>query len=735
MMQSDYGPGSIKEFFTIKFHFHSLSLIVLIAFMAILALVGSPNPLDRVEASTVSNLNADVPVFADTLDSAWADWSWGTGLSLTNTSPVHSGGQSIAVTYTASWAGLYLHTDNSLALSDYSTLSFWVHGGTNGGQGITVKLAGAGGAFSDGVAIQPVKGVWNQVTLPIPGFTNAGSQITGLVWQDSSGKAGQPVYYLDDIILIGSNTPPQPVSLAIDVSIGQHAISPYIYGMSWADAKLAADLHLPVNRWGGNAVTRYNWQNDTSNHASDWYFENIPNDNSHPENLPAGSSSDQFVAQNRSTGTQTLLTVPLIGWTPKSRLQSCGFSVKKYGTQQFVDPWMSDCGNGIKPDGVTKITGNNPTDTSSPITPAFVQSWMSHLAGLYGGAPNGGVRFYDLDNEPMLWNSTHRDVHPNPTTYDELRDDTYAYASAIKSSDQAALTFGPVLWGWSAYFDSAAGASDRAAHNGQPFLDWYLDQMQAYQTKHGVRILDYLDIHFYPQGAGIFSNDAGNSATQVLRLRSTRALWDPTYIDESWINDTVRLIPRMHDWVDQHYPGTKLSLSEYSWGALNSLNGALAQAEVLGIFGREGLDLASLWGPPAFTDPGAYAFRMYRNYDGSGTMFGDTSFQASSTDPGRLSIFGARRTSDGALTLMIVNKTSGDLSVPIAFSNFSINSPVHLYRYSASNLNAIQDLGSQTTSPSGIPAATYPANSISLLVIPPNSNTPTLKTYLPLVSN
>ncbi|MDR3577630.1 MAG: glycoside hydrolase family 44 protein [Anaerolineaceae bacterium] len=736
MMQSSDGARPKRAFFVFVFHLcHGFKGIGIAALLFILALIGSANPASRVQASRSSDLTPDVPVFTDALASDWQDWSWSATIKFSNTNPVHTGSDSLAVTYTGIWGGLYLHTASPLVTADYTTLSFWVHGGTSGGQSVSVKLAGVNGVFSDGIAIQPVKGVWSQVNLPISSFTNTGSEITGLVWQDSSGNTSQPIYYLDDVVLTGSNTPPQPITLAIDVSSGQHAISPYIYGMSFADAKLAADLRLPVNRWGGNAVTRYSWQNDTSNHASDWYFENIPNDNAHPENLPNGSSSDQFVAQNLSTGTQTLLTVPLIGWTPKSRAQTCGFSVKKYGPQQLVDPWSTDCGNGIKTDGVTKITGNDPTDTSSAITPAFVQAWMGHLAGLYGNAAHGGVRFYDLDNEPMLWNSTHRDVHPNPTTYDELRNDTYAYAAAIKASDPAALTFGPVLWGWSAYFDSAAGASDRAAHNGQPFLDWYLDQMHAYQTNNGVRILDYLDIHFYPQGDGIFSSDAGNSATQALRLRSTRALWDPTYIDESWINDTVRLIPRMHDWVDVHYPGTKLSLSEYSWGALNSMNGALAQAEVLGIFGREGLDLASLWGPPAFTDPGAYAFRMYRNYDGSGAMFGDTSFQANSSDPGRLSIFGARRSSDGALTLMIINKTSGDLSAPITFSNFTTNTAAHLFRYSASNLNAIQDLGSQTTSLSGIPAATYPANSISLLVIPPASNIPMLKTYLPLLSN
>jgi hypothetical protein len=63
-------------------------------------------------------------------------------------------------------------------------------------------------------------------------------------------------------------------------------------------------------------------------------------------------------------------------------------------------------------------------------------------------------------------------------------------------------------------------------------------------------------------------------------------------VDESWIGEVVRLIPRMRAWVDAHYPGTKLAITEYNWGALNHINGALAQADVLGIFGRERPSLA-----------------------------------------------------------------------------------------------------------------------------------------------
>lgn len=257
-------------------------------------------------------------------------------------------------------------------------------------------------------------------------------------------------------------------ALSVDAAASQHPISPYIYGMNFADASLAAELRLPVRRWGGNSTSRYNWQNDTANTGSDWYFENIVQDSS--------ASADTFVAQDQRTHTKTLLTVPLIGWvskdSPANHPFNCGFKVSQYGAQDQTDPWDADYGNGQR--GGANLTGNDPHDTSIAITQSFVSGWVRHLVSLYKTAAQGGVQFYDLDNEPMLWNSTHRDVHPAATTYDELRDRTYAYAPTVKAADPTALTLGPVLWGWCAYFYSAADGcgpgADRAAHSNMDFV-------------------------------------------------------------------------------------------------------------------------------------------------------------------------------------------------------------------------------------------------------------------------
>ncbi|WP_158842832.1 glycoside hydrolase family 44 protein [Saccharothrix deserti] len=503
--------------------------------------------------------------------------------------------------------------------------------------------------------------------------------------------------------------------LTVDVGADRRPISEDVYGMNFASEELAADIGLPVHRWGGNATTRYNFRYDNSNRASDWYFENIDEPNPDPSTLPDGSTTDRAHEQNLRTGTKSLFAVPLLGWVSKGRGKVCGFSVAKYGPQERTDKWAPDCGNGVKPDG-TKITGNDPRDTSVEAGAEYVTDWIDHLKGKYGAAADGGVRYYNLDNEPDLWHNTHRDVRPTGVGAVELRDRTYDIGAAVKAADPGAKTLGPVGWGYRSLRQSGLGAADRPNHGNVDFGEWYLAQMRAYEQQHGVRVLDYYDNHIYPQQA--IKGDPNDPATQALRLRSTRQLWDPTYTDESWINDEIAYIPRMKDMVARNYPGTKVAITEYSWGAYDHLNGALTQADVLGIFGREGLDMAALWTAPSADQPVAHAFRMYRNYDGKGGRFGDVRVRAASTDQEKLAIYGAERTKDGATTLMVINKTTGDLTSPVAISGRGAGT-AQVYRYSGADLTGIVREADQPVSATGF-SATLPAHSATLFVIPKN---------------
>jgi hypothetical protein len=111
--------------------------------------------------------------------------------------------------------------------------------------------------------------------------------------------------------------------------------------------------------------------------------------------------------------------------------------------------------------------------------------------------------------------------------------------------------------------------------------------------------------------------------------------------------------------------GTKLSFSEYNYGGAHDISGAIAQADVLGIFGREGVFAATFW--PLINDPTSFiygGFDMFLNYDGKGHNVGDLSLTAQTTDTYRTSVYAmTRSTNTKELTVIAINKTNTPLSI------------------------------------------------------------------------
>ena len=154
------------------------------------ALAGMPN-------SNETRSAANLPMYADALDSSWEDWSWDTTRDFNNKTPIHSGSASIAVTYTANWGGLYLHADPPIPAEDYSAVRFWVHGGSTGGQ--PVKLYVNDGAEYYNFTVPA--NAWSEVTVPLAALGDPAT-LSAVVWQDYAGGI-QPTFYLDDISLVG----------------------------------------------------------------------------------------------------------------------------------------------------------------------------------------------------------------------------------------------------------------------------------------------------------------------------------------------------------------------------------------------------------------------------------------------------------------------------------------------------------------------------------------------------
>lgn len=554
----------------------------------------------------------------------------------------------------------------------FGALSFRFSAPESFGEFLEVRLDAPGAASFPRVPIIPElqirkDGEWSEIVIPMEQLNPRGQPFDRVVLR-ASKSVGREWVLFDKVSLV-----PLPPELAaalaagggrtgqgsgreapmtIDCTAPSHRISPLIYGIAFDGLTEKRDKHqyevgATTRRWGGNPTSRYNWKlGGAWNTANDWFYQNVD----------IGLSYDDFLESNRKHGMTSALTVPILGWVAKDA-KSVGFPVSRFGSQQQED---NGSGNGLARDG-TPLKPGAPTLTSTEAPPEFIAEWIRAIRKKDQERGQRSVQTYILDNEPMLWNSTHRDVHPEPLSYDGLLERTIAYASVVRKEDPEGLIAGPAEWGWTNYLWSAADFtpgkmphSDRRAHGNMPLLPWYLRQLREHEKKTGVRLLDIVDLHFYPQtnvGVGLEGNT--DPATNARRIRSTRGLWDPTYKDESWIGEPVRLIPRMKEWIADNYPGLRISIGEYNFGAFRHMSGGLAQAEALGRFAQENIYSAYFWQYPTEGSPVFWAFRAFRNFDGKGGRFQDWWVPAKAAEG--TSVFASRDEAGGKMVAVVLN--------------------------------------------------------------------------------
>ena len=521
------------------------------------------------------------------------------------------------------------------------------------------------------------------------------------------------------ILACGSFAQAQVIS--VDAGANQRPIDPRIYGIHFGGTAALNDLNATINRYGGNSSGRYNWQQNIDNRGVDFFFESIPYADPTP-----GALGDSFISGTKNGGAEPFETLPMVDWIAKTdagRNTLWSFSIIKYGPQCSSD---GDAGDGVHVDCVTFVVGNDPNDASTPNSSAIEGAWAQHIKDTFGPASTTGLKYWGYDNEPSIWFSAYRDVTPTGKHDTEMVAKMIDYGSAVRAVDPTVALIGPEEWGWDSIFFSGfdqqnyPNTPDRDAHG--DYIPYLLDQLHQYEINNAVRLLDIASIHFYPQGTEYYPNsNASDPPTQLLRNRSTRGLWDPNYLNESYINDFVQLVPRMKTMINTHYPGLPFGLTEYNWGGDLIMNGATVQADILGILGREGADMAIRWDTSGFFPamPPYQAFKLYRNYDGAKSTFGDTSVLASVPDPDTVAAFAAKRSSDGALTVMVINKSlagNPSAAVSVNIAGFTPGPNAQAFQVAGAG-TSITPLGNVPVA-GNVLSATVPSPSVTLFVVP-----------------
>jgi hypothetical protein len=395
----------------------------------------------------------------------------------------------------------------------------------------------------------------------------------------------------------------QQVTISINGLGVKKAISPYIYGknnsISGKNDPLTApewqrlrDMGIQMFREnGGNNATKYNWRRKLSSHP-DWYNNVYAND----WDYAAGTLGTNIPSA------QGMWAFQLIGKAAKTG--TANFNDWDYNHSQ----WWSGCsqnlagGGVINPDGGgDALTDGNPDlyleDWNADSTTGILDHWFG--AGGIGLDPDK-IRYWSMDNEPEIWNGTHDDVYPDQPTAEEFMQQYFAVAKKARQRFPGIKLVGPVPaneWQW---YNWDGG---KISYNGKEYvwLEYFILRVAEEQQASGVRLLDVLDIHFYP---------GETNASDITQLH--RVFFDTTYnypgangVKRSgtggWDNSLTKeyIFKRCNDWLTKYIGpdhGVTFSLTETSLANRTNPNlNASWYASTIGEFAKQGVEIFTPW--------------------------------------------------------------------------------------------------------------------------------------------
>jgi hypothetical protein len=497
------------------------------------------------------------------------------------------------------------------------------------------------------------------------------------------------------------------VSFSINATTGRAPISPLIYGTNQI---LSSTDRYKSLRMGGNRITGLNWENNASNAGSDYFHQSdsylCGNLSAADCNIPGKVYTEFYKSAQVNAIPNALTTLQMAGYVAadKNGIVTEAETAPSARWKQVV----------FKKNSAFALSPNT-TDNY-----VYMDELVNYLKTNLGTASAGGMKGYFLDNEPALWPSTHPRIHPSKPTAVELWTKSRDLSIAIKDVDVSAEIFGGVFYGFGAYLN-LQDAPDWSSQKGSFawYIDYFLAKMKGASDVNGRRLLDVLDLHWYPEAIGdnrITNSDANTANDKAARIQAPRTLWDADYKENSWIatyfSNFLPLIPVVQNSISAYYPNTKLSFSEYCYGGCNDYSGGIAQADVLGIFGKYGVYNANFWdvcgGPSSYVSAG---FKIFTNYNGSGGSFGDTKVTASMSDKANASIYASiNGVNENNLHVVVINKSGQSIN-----GSFNINSGV---AYTVGSVWGFDQNNAAITSRAGISSIT--GNTFNY-VLPPYS--------------
>ena len=448
------------------------------------------------------------------------------------------------------------------------------------------------------------------------------------------------------------------IEVRVDSKAGIQKISPYIFGKNISGlndaetsdpAKIAAEDSTikRMNEIGfrffrannGNNATRYNWRKKLTVHP-DWYNNVYP----HDWDITAKTIQDKL------PGANAMYAFQLSGYAASS----ADYNFNDWDFFQTNGSWAKStldlAGGGVaSADGQTALkTGDYslyneewPADS----TVAILNHWKDDVK-----LDMKRFEYWSMDNEMEIWSGTHSDL-PLTVTQQFLVERYLDVAKKAKKAWKDIKLTGPVAaneWQWCGVDSDPNAAEER----NYCWLEYFIKKVAEAQKASGVKLLDVLDIHWYP-----------TEKTYEDRINWHRVFFDTTYVypgangikkvNGGWDNSIVKefIFQRLNDWMNAYFGknhGIGLGLTETDLTTDDAMLTALIYASFLGTFMDNGVELFTPWSWGDGMDEVAHLFIRYGH---------EFRVASTSSNDSLVSAYSSVTESQDSMTIILVNRS------------------------------------------------------------------------------
>lgn len=461
------------------------------------------------------------------------------------------------------------------------------------------------------------------------------------------------------------------VKIVINASSSPKPISKYLYGRNnslsgdpgssftpkWTMYKDAGLNFLRES--GGNNCTKYNWKRKISSHP-DWYNNVYAND---------WDFAAKALQQNMPNA-QGMWAFQLLGKAAKTT--NANFNDWGYNGSNWWKGVTQNVAGGGTPNPNTAdpnkalVAGNIDLyleDWTPDSTTSILPHWFNDLS-----LDKNHLRYWNMDNEVEIWSGTHDDVMPNQLPAEDFMQRYFAVAKKARAQYPEIKLVGPVTaneWQW---YNWNGGLINSGGKN-YSWLEFFIKRAAEEQNATGIKLLDVLDIHFYPGSSDV---------TQVVQMH--RVYFDKNYvfpeanglkkINGGYDNSLTKeyIFERCKTWLDTYFGighGITLGVTETGVNISDPNGLAVWYASTIGEFTKHPeVEIFSPW---------SWNFGMWEVLHLSSRYNKPFSIPAISTNEDMVSAYPTINATKDSITVMVVNRsTTTQQSVTLTFNGFTL---------------------------------------------------------------